>query len=1016
MDGLPKVFVMRKAFLFSVIFVLLFTIFLLLSVFYMRMLQMNELNLAQTRNITRLVYVRDDIVSDLLDYLELSVSVESNSTHTILNISDALPSPYSNPTAALNGYKSFINGTYSNQTNLLNSSTNLSVISLNTTGFESSPSLQFINSNSSLNLRYGYNNLSKNELIINGSGLLRNYSITMRLNETCLNSNCENATWAGGPPNIDSSTAGMWHFDEGSGTAIYDSSGNGNIGTFSGYTNPTWVGGKFGNAVSFDSYHTQDIVVGDSRSLGLNGSFTVELWFKQYTGGGMGQGLINKGDTITASAVNYQVWINVNGKIQADIGNGSTYQSAISSTTVQNNNWYHVAFTVDGSNLNLYINGVLENTTFQSLTPATNTGNLIIGNKADPDLTFSFDGTIDEVAIYSRAKSAEEIAADANFFHWDWGPIAINSNISAAWHFDEGMGNLTQDSSGNGNAASLSGTIIQTATEIPGGYNKAYKIDESTTDNPSSATTEMDYSKINTSNDVRESSYCSYSDTGTGVCASPTGSVTCKGFEQSCSGLFDNPHCLISETCAAGSCPARDHATITYSSCSVQARCTCFDGNCSGGGICRKINDNCNYQCNSGWYNCDDNEDNGCETSTPCFRWAFHRFVFNLSDYDINSITSLTYCHEGYYTGVLAWIEYYNISSGWSYPPTLPTLQKDSEAIRCVTVTSNFGSVIDPTSGLFQFAATGRHYSTSSGTTWIYTDYAYVNITFSSGGTGGGNITWVPGKFGSALQVNSSGWVEAIDSNSLDITNQLTIEAWVKPDTVTPTYQTILYKGDSSQENYGLYLKGDELYFEFNNSEGNVWYVWTTSANLQVNEWYHVAAVADVYSNYIKLYVNGSQAGENPYLLSFLFPNNQPLKIGASRGAIPGFNGTIDEVAIYSRAKSAEEIAADINPIYVSLDVRDLLNNQVSVRGATEGYINPGGNNTFYLKTGENGNLNMTAGDYSGFCSLRLYVNNTRANLLLKTVQEGVSSIQVVIPAELRIYQQLFRNLIIAEK
>jgi len=274
----------------------------------------------------------------------------------------------------------------------------------------------------------------------------------------------------------------------------------------------------------------------------------------------------------------------------------------------------------------------------------------------------------------------------------------------------------------------------------------------------------------------------------------------------------------------------------------------------------------------------------------------------------------------------------------------------------------------------------------------------------------------VPGRFGNALQFNSSGWVEINDSNSLDITNQITVEAWIKPSSVTPSYQTILYKGSSTAENYGLYLKGDELYFEFNNSEGSIAYLWTTSANLQVNEWYHVAAVVDVYSNYIKLYVNGSQAAEYFYLLSSLFPNNQPLKIGASRGAIPGFNGTIDEVAIYSRAKSAEEIAADVNPLYVSLDVRDLLNNQVSVRGATEGYINPGGNNTFYLKTSENGNLNMTAGAYSGLYSLRIYANNLRTNLLLKTVQEGVSSIQALLPVQLRVYQQIFSNLIIAEK
>lgn len=96
--------------------------------------------------------------------------------------------------------------------------------------------------------------------------------------------------------------------------------------------------------------------------------------------------------------------------------------------------------------------------------------------------------------------------------------------------------------------------------------------------------------------------------------------------------------------------------------------------------------------------------------------------------------------------------------------------------------------------------------------------------------------------------------------------------------------------------------------------------------------------------------------------------------------------------------------------------MRDALNSSVTVRGASAGYVNPGGNNTFYLKTNNNGMLNMTAGGYSGLYSLRMHANNTRASLLIKTVQEGVSSIQAVLPVQLRLYQQTFSNLIIAEK
>ena len=63
---------MRRAFLFSVIFVLLFTVFLLLSAFYLNILQSSEIDIAQAGNITRVVYTRDDIATDILDYLQLA--------------------------------------------------------------------------------------------------------------------------------------------------------------------------------------------------------------------------------------------------------------------------------------------------------------------------------------------------------------------------------------------------------------------------------------------------------------------------------------------------------------------------------------------------------------------------------------------------------------------------------------------------------------------------------------------------------------------------------------------------------------------------------------------------------------------------------------------------------------------------------------------------------------------------------------------------------------------------------
>ncbi len=561
---------MKKAFLFSVIFILLFTVLLIFSVFYINMLQMNELNLAQARNITKVAYAMDDVRSDMLDYLQLSVNISSNSTNTILSISDVLPSPYGNPTNELSNYKSFINGTYANQTNLINSS-NISVISLNTTAFESAPMLQFVNSNSSLNLNYSYTNLSKNELIVNGLSLLTNYSISITLNSSCLNSNCSNATWAGGPPNVDSATAGLWHFDEGSGTTVADSSGNGNTATFFG--TPQWTTGRFGTGLQIAGYGSYSGVnISDSTSLDITGNLTVELWFNKPVVISISEYLLQKG-TNSDSTTNYEIWRNMtDNKIYGTISNGSIYQSVSSITVVQPNTWYHVAFTENGTNLTLYINGVLENSTSQTILPASNAYSLNIGGRT-PNNPSNFNGTIDEVAIYSRAKSASEIAADANLFHWDWSPIAMNNNLSAAWHFDEGSGNITYDSSGNGNTGGFTGT--QTAVLLPSGTNKAYAINSTSTDNPFIATTEVNYSNVNASDGTSETVNASYTNTWGGSCQA-SGSCSCRGGSSQCA---DPVLCQDITGCSA-TCPSAVNASATSTCAAAGYDCAQICGEC----------------------------------------------------------------------------------------------------------------------------------------------------------------------------------------------------------------------------------------------------------------------------------------------------------------------------------------------------------------------------------------------------------------------------------------------------
>ncbi|MCX6776893.1 MAG: LamG domain-containing protein [Candidatus Micrarchaeota archaeon] len=704
---------MKKAFLFSVIFVLIFTTLIFLSIFYLRMMQMNELDIAQMKNIRRVLYVRDDIASDVLDYLQLSTNIYTStygsSNYRVINISDTLPSPYPSPSASLATYKTFISGVYSNETNLLDQ-TNISVISLNTTAFESAPSLQFIGSNSSLSFNYSYTNLSKNELIINGSSFIARYYITLTLNDTCLNNNCTNATWAGGPPNVDNSTAGLWHFDEGTGDATADSSGNGNTGRLHA---TTWnLSGKFGSALSFDGVSSS---VQSTNNISITGTSarTTCAWVKPNE--------VTHFGTIAGYSDFYLEQLGGTwGVVIADIAS-FPFGTA-------NTNWNHVCATYNGTHITGYQNGVY--VTSGALSLSSTDAKLDIGYNSTG--ARYFNGTIDEVAIYSRAKSAAEIAADANLFHWDWSPIAMNSNLSAVWHFDEGNGTNFSDSSGNGN----------TGNDSNANWNS--------------------------------------------------------------SGLFDSA--------------------------------------------------------------------------------------------------------------------------------------------------LNFGA-----------------------------DYNYVEVPHSS---------------------------------SISPTDAITVEAWVNP-TNFSYWSTVLMKSNSSwNEGYGLahYLGTNDINFFVNSYTEN--YV---SGTLEMNTWSHIAGTYN--GTTINLYINGVLVSSKNYSTPISYTSDYPLLIGMGTGGSGTqllWNGTIDEVAIYSRAKSAAEIAADANPIYVYTNLKDSLNNSILLRGSATGYVNGGANNTFYVKT-SGGNLNMTVGAYSGLCSLRAYVNNTQVDIITTILENGFSGMQAVLPIQLRVYQQNFSNLVIAE-
>jgi hypothetical protein len=148
-----------------------------------------------------------------------------------------------------------------------------------------------------------------------------------------------------------------------------------------------------------------------------------------------------------------------------------------------------------------------------------------------------------------------------------------------------------------------------------------------------------------------------------------------------------------------------------------------------------------------------------------------------------------------------------------------------------------------------------------------------------------------------AVNVGSSG--------RLDLTNGLTVLAWVRFDNVadiTRVGNIIGNYGINPHFNFEGYTWG-RIRFYWNEGETNLY----STKDLR-GGWHHAVAVRDKISDTITLYIDGifeaqASAGTNKDIL-------WPLRVGNDFRGAPGipFNGLIDDIRVYNRALSQEEV------------------------------------------------------------------------------------------------------------
>ena len=152
---------------------------------------------------------------------------------------------------------------------------------------------------------------------------------------------------------------------------------------------------------------------------------------------------------------------------------------------------------------------------------------------------------------------------------------------------------------------------------------------------------------------------------------------------------------------------------------------------------------------------------------------------------------------------------------------------------------------------------------------------------------------------------SGNGYVSVPDDNTLDLTGQGTLEAWIYPTAFTPG-AGIVFKG-TPDVCYGFGFGTAEstsrnIDFVMNDASGGTVHLTAVDKELETNRWYHVACEWNRTAPYMKIYINGILKASSTAAIPAARTNDQALRVGVS-ASDKYYKGFIDEVRIWNSAR-----------------------------------------------------------------------------------------------------------------
>jgi PKD repeat protein len=607
-------------------------------------------------------------------------------------------------------------------------------------------------------------------------------------------------------------------FDEGAGFSAADRSGLGNVGTLSG---ASWVpAGRFGGAVSFDGVNDW-VSVADAASLDLSGGMTLEGWVRPSAAGSSWRTVLLKE---TSGNLAYALYSNEGSDRPSGHVNVAGDRETRGTGAVALNAWTHLATTYDGATLRLFVNGVQVSTRALPGQILQTTGAMRIGgNGVWPEW---FQGLIDELRVYNRALTPQELQTDMN--RPIGGPAEPPPQDTTPPSQPQGL-----TATGALGRATLGWSASNDNVAVTG-----YDVHRSATSG-FTPTTATRIAQIN----------------GTSYVDSPVAPGTWY-------------YRVVARDAANNESAASAQAQAVVTS-DTTAPAVSISAPAAGAAVSGVVN------------------------------------VTAAASDDVG-VTGVQLRVDGQNLGAEDTASPYEAS--WDTRTATPGSHTLTAVARDAAGNSRTSAPVSVTVDNTTPAPAGLvgAYAFNEGAGFSASDRS----GFGNEGTLSGAAWVAVGRFGGAVSFDGvNDWVSVADSGSLDLSSGMTVEGWVRPSAAGSVWRTVALKETAGNLAYGLYADEGSGRPSGHVNVGGDRDTRGTGA-VPLNAWTHLAVTYDGAT--LRLFVNAAQVSSRA-LPGQILVSSGPLRIGGNAVWPEWFQGLIDELRVYNRALTPQQLQTDMN-------------------------------------------------------------------------------------------------------